>query len=244
MSQNQKQSSPALKILALCLVMLLLGAGLILLYNYNKKTGVFSGNKTEVNDSTTIIYNEENIYVTEIKPGRYSFGDAVVIVGIVIGVLAFLSFLVWIWFKTEKKNKEINYEKMVTETVKKLKESGHDIGFEKPKWEFPYFGVDDNKNPLMAFIFYNKDVEPNSKIEEVPKFNLISCSVDVKNLQVFNTSTNRGVKEFLNELHDQRFGKLGVPNKPGKTEKEPTMFADMMNPNASINIPLGDQDEE
>ena len=94
------------------------------------------------------------------------------------------------------------------------------------------------------FIFFSKNVTEFEDADTVSKSELISCFVDAKTLEVWGESKGKDLDDIKLILNRQRFGKDGVPNYPGKTEKEP-VFGDLFEnskPTVSFSSETGDNE--
>jgi len=109
------------------------------------------------------------------------------------------------------------------------------------KHSYNYYGADEEKNPMWAFVFISKQW-PNPHNSYIPPHFMVSCLIDASNLEVSNEQIGLTFDELKKELHDQRFGKLGVLNHPGKPDKEPSITDLFSDSKKSINLAVDDDD--
>lgn len=222
-------------------IMVILGLIIIFAWNIFLKDNInnyFKNNETEHND--TIIIEETNNYTTINNPGKLGLWDF-----LLIGLIVILGF-VFLRYFTKKLFELLNKKKLATNKHKQLcittsreelKKKGYKPAELDPKFDFPYYGGDSENNPVWAFGFIEESADFESPF--ITPYELITCCINTKTLEIFNPQQGRSWKDFLKELRNQRFGINIPPNFPGKTEKEPS-FEDLFNTeNSSLNIGLG-----
>ena len=211
------------------------GAILILVYNVSKGKFVDEGNQT-------IIQNINKTEITNIQPGQRNIYDLLTVVLIWVTVIIGLSVLTFLFLKYKpigKLNVENTKEKCIIAALNNLKNLGYSIQLQKPKQSYRYYGGDDEKNPAWAFSFCLGNF--NYVSDYLDSSQLICCCVDAKTLEVFNEQVGINFEDYKLELHDQRFGKLGVPNWPVKTETEPSLFGSVPK-GSSLNVPIEEEE--
>lgn len=172
-------------------------------------------NGTIIDQSTTII-----------EPDDTNVWDAIITFLLVIGIGAVLIYLLKKIFEFLTARKTLTYKswkRCVKAAVENLPLRGYFWvnGKSIPVSDFKYNGADNKDFPMWALGF-----AAHNKSGIYSKYAFINCIVDAKTLEVivpFDMSYH--FEDFLDKLHDQRFGKWAVPNVPGKTEKEPTLLS-------------------
>lgn len=196
----------------------------IALFMYRGSKSFFGLNQTT--NQTVIIQNQTNIEQTIIEPGKSNVWDAVrsLIIWGIIGAIVISGF--YFGYRLLSKRQAIsekNKEKCIRKAKKVLIADGYPISMEsEPKYSYRIFGIDEEKFPGWGFGFVKEGVDFTKPY--ISGHALITCIVDAKTLDVFNENQGRNWDDFIKELKEQRFGRHGVPNWPGKTEKEPSIF--------------------
>jgi hypothetical protein len=198
---------------------------LLIIFGFWLGTGKFS--ETKINQ--TVVQNIEE--KTIVEADDTNIWDTLIIIGglSIFALVIIISLKMYFNFKSSKnvltrKNKELCAKKAYEE----LKKEGFDVGFEKPKWSYKYYGVDEEGNPAWVFIFVTSLTDPTKDLNTIDCFNMISCFIDAKTFEVWNEAQGKDPNQIKLELNEQRFGKVAVPNFPGKTEHKPSI-ADLFN---------------
>lgn len=243
MAERQRKRSPlkrwlALLFFALILTVLIIG-GFWAARTYFPD---FLGNQT----NTSLITVEQTIQQTTIdKSGQTNAWDFAILIGVTIIIAIVLILLGYWFFKIISKRKLLSNKRKiicVARGIEELRKAGYEIAFEEAKQSTRFYGVDSDKNPTWTFVFFRSNVNPNADVSTVSKYDLISCYVDAKTLEVWGETHGKDLVDIKKEIHNQRFGKNDAPNYPGKTEREPVM-ADLFGKGSTVNVPLGEEEE-
>jgi len=237
----QKRGGRLVKFVLFLFLLVLILVVLVFAFNFSKGLGVGAGVGGNASVNHTVVQNITNVHITNVEAGENNFWDASVWLGTFAFALAFLAFLAWLFYSYLMRRRPFtskNKEACIKRALAELRRMGYEVDFESPKQSYRFFGVDEERNPGWVFVFVRSGVSPALPVESVPLHGLVSCCVDAKTLEVFNEGHGRDLECLKKELHDQRFGRLGVPNWAGKTEKEPTL-ADLFQSNSpSLNVAI------
>jgi len=240
----EQKRRPLRKFIFILILILVIFIVILIVFNLAKPYIGLGVNQT--NQSSVIIQQNITNIITNIdQTGQTTFWDtaSIAIVSLIVGavIIAGIVFAYKIMsrykLRSDKKKKECEQK-----AIEHLRSKNYDVS-SGAKQSYPYYGVDSDQNPVWAFVFFTNIVNPQSNVNTVSKYDLVSCYVDAKTLEVWGESHGKDLNDIKKDLNEQRFGKQGVPNYPGKTEKQPT-YADLFAKGSTVNVPLESDEEE
>ncbi len=223
-----KKSRPLRKFVLGLILFIAFAIVILIVYNLAKPYIGFVGNQTG-NESSSFITVQQTQQVTNIdKSGQtnfFYFASIVIVSVISLGLIWYAFHLFFKFLSKYKLRSSKRREECERKVSEHLWSKNYDVA-EQAKQSYPYFGVDSDQNPVWVFVFYKSNVNPQADVNTVSKYDLVSCYVDAKTLECWGESHGKDLSDIKKELNEQRFGKQGVPNYAGKTEKQPT-YADL-----------------
>ena len=198
------------------------------------------------NTNTSLITVQQNIDQTTIdQTGQSNIWDfgMVAFVGMLgVGLIAWVSYLLFKFIGKRKLIGNKRKKECEAKAFEELRQKSYDIS-NGAKQSFRYYGTDSDTNPAWAFVFFKTNVNPIADINTVSKFDLVSCRVDAKTLEVFNETHGKDLKDIEQDLNKQRFGKESVPNFAGKTEKAPSFDELFESKKPTVSFSMADEEE-
>lgn len=197
----------------------------------------------EIKQNITI-YENKTEYVT-VQPGKANIYDTILWIGttlIISGLVGFLGYHFFKFLQSRRILTNKNWELCVKSAVKRLK-SKYPIDFEEPLTSERFYGGGEEKNLGWGFVFARAGTDYTKPLSTISKFNLISCFVDGKTLDVMGEDHCRDLNDLEDHLRLQRLGKKADPYFPVKPEREPTLFGGGLPEGASVNVPLEESEE-